>query len=112
MALERTTRAFVFRSDLSLAQMKQILDAGRQQKWVFGDSEWHGDYLGGSISPEAVARIYALKGDKRFHVGLRFVAEAGDPDGRSRLARAERTLLQEVIPVIKGRDVEPTEPLG
>jgi hypothetical protein len=53
-----------------------------------------------------------MKGDKRFHVGLRFVAEAGDPDGRSRLARAEGTLLQEVIPVIKGRDVEPTEPLG
>lgn len=112
MPLERTTRAFAFRSDLSLAQMKQLLDARRQRAWVFGDSEWHGDYLGGSISPEAIARIYATKSAGRFHVSLRFVAEAGDPNGRAGFLQAESILLQQILPAIEGRDIEPAELLA
>jgi hypothetical protein len=110
-ALERTTRGFTFQSDLSLAQMKQILEAGGKQMWVSGDSEWHGDYLGGSLSPEAVARIYPVKIPGRFHVSLRFVIEAGDPNCNAKLLQAEWILLKQVLPAIEGRDAQPAEPL-
>lgn len=112
MALERTTRAFAFQSPLSLAQMKQKLDVALQRPWLSGDSEWHGDYLGGSASPGAVARIYATNVSHRFHVDLRFVAEAVSPDGREEFLRAESILLRTVLPVIEAHDVEPSLPLG
>ena len=112
MSLERTTVAFVFNSDLSLAQMKNTLEAGGQQEWTFGDSEWHGDYLGAAISADAVARIYATRREDLFHASLRFVAEAGDAGGRAQLLEAQRTLLEEVLPLVHARDVRAVEPLG
>ncbi len=110
--LERTTLAFAFVSDLSLRQMKQILDARGLGAWVFGDSEWYGDYLGGSIAPRAVARIYALKYDRRFHLSLRLVTESDDARAKARLEEANQTVLEQVLPAIQGKDLRAVEPLG
>jgi hypothetical protein len=110
--LERTTLDFRFESDLPLAAMKRALSVPGQQEWVFGDSEWHGDYLGGSITPEAVARIYPTKRPDLFRVSLRFVSSAAEPNASARLREAERTLLDQVLAAIQARNIQPAEPMG
>ncbi len=112
MALQRTIVAFTFECDLSLAQMKRTLDAQCQREWTFGDSEWHRDYLGGRLTAEAVARIYAVRNGRTCHVDLRFVAEAADPEGKFKFLEAQHKLLEQVFPAIQGRNIQPAEPLG
>jgi hypothetical protein len=112
IALERTTLDFRFESNLPLAGMKSALSVPGQNEWVFGDSEWHGDYLGGSITPEAVARIYPTKRQTLFHVTLRFVTGAAEPNAEAKLREAERTLLDQVLPAIHARNIQPTQSLG
>lgn len=77
-----------------------------------GDSEWHGDYLGDNITPEAVARIYPTKRRTLFHVCLRFVTSAAEPNAVQKLREAERTLLDRILPAIHARNIEQAEPLG
>ncbi len=109
MALQRTTVACAFQSDLSLAQMKKVLDANWPQNWVFGDSELHSDYLGGRLTPEAVARIYVVKEINGFVVNIRFLAEAGDPNGKAKFTEAQRSFLERVLPLIHAHEVERAE---
>ncbi|MBZ5533482.1 MAG: hypothetical protein LAO20_18795 [Acidobacteriia bacterium] len=103
---------FRFESDLPLAGMKRALSVPGRHEWIFGDSEWHGDYLGGSITAEAVARIYPTKRQTLFHVSLRFVTGTGEPHAEAKLREAERALLDQVLPAIQARNAQPAEPLG
>jgi hypothetical protein len=112
IVLERTTLDFRFESDLPLAGMKRALSLAGKQEWIFGDSEWHGDYLGGSITPEAVARIYTTKRQDLFRVSLRFVTSAAEPNAEAKLREAERTLLDQVLPAIHARNIQPAEHMG
>lgn len=112
IALERTTLDFRFESDLPLAGMKRALSVPGQKEWVFGDSEWNGDYLGGNITPEAVARIYPTKRESLFHVTLRFVTGTAEPHAEANLREAERTLLDQILPAIQARNVQPAESMG
>ncbi|MGZ4843573.1 MAG: hypothetical protein ACXVK3_04605 [Candidatus Angelobacter sp.] len=112
IALERTTLDFRFESDLSLVEMKRALSVPGREEWVFGDSEWHGDYLGGSITPEAVARIYATRRTTLFHVSLRFVTSAAETNAVARMREAAQTLLGQILPAIHARNIKPVEPLG
>ena len=112
IALERTTLDFRFESDLPLSEMKRALFAATGEDWVFGDSEWHGDYLGGSVTPEAVVRIYPTKRTTLFHVCLRFVTSAAETNAVARMRKAERTLLDRILPAIHSHNVAQAEPLG
>ena len=110
LSLERSMSALEFRSGLSLAQMKQALEEAGKRPWHFGDSEWHGDYLGGSLSPQTVLRIYAMKGCYR--AVLRFVSETGDARAWEKFMGAQKLLLQTILPLIHAESIQPAEPLG
>ena len=112
IALERTTLDFRFESDLPFSEMRRALSAATREEWIFGDSEWHGDYLGGNITPEAVARIYPTKRETLFHVCLRFVTNAAEPNAIAKLHQAERTLQDQILPAIQARNIVKVEPLG
>lgn len=112
IALERTTLDFRFESDLPFVEMKRALTIATGEDWVYGDSEWYGDYLGGSITPEAVARIYPTKRTTLFHVCLRFVTSAAETNAVARMREAERTLLGQILPAIHAHNIQPAEPLG
>lgn len=103
----RTTRGWAFRSPLSLPEMKQRLDAAWATPWIVGDSEHLGDHLGGTLTPEGVARVYAVRDG--FVVNLRFVSLSGDVVAQ--LQAAEQRLLHEVLPLVEAQDVVATEPL-
>lgn len=113
IALERTTLGFRFESDLPLAEMKHVLSALKEdEEWAFGDSEWHGDYLGGSLTPEAVVRIYATKRSDLFNASLRLVTRAADENASAKLHQAERRFLDQILPAIQGRNVQQAVPVG
>ncbi len=112
IALERTTLDFRFESDLLFSEMRRALSVATREEWILGDSEWHGDYLGGNITPEAVARIYPTKRSTLFHVCLRFVASSAEPNAVQKLHEAARTLLDRILPAIQARNVQQAEPLG
>jgi len=111
-ALERTMLGYTFQSHLTLGRMKEVLGAKQPQKLILGDSEWHGDYIGWRVYPQAVTRIYALKSDANYNATLRFVTEAGDTEGRSRCLAAETFLREKLMPAVPGRNVQPAEPIG
>jgi len=98
---------WAFQSALSLLQMKAALDAGSDTPWTLGDSEHLGDYLGGRLTEQAVARIYVV--EDGFVVNLRFTSLAGDV--RLQRQDAERRLLGEILPLVLARDTTPTDPL-
>ena len=104
---DRTILGWAFRSPLSLDEMKKRLDEAGPKPWSDGDSAYHGDYLGGTLTAEAVARIYKLRDG--FVVNLRFFSEAGDPVAQ--LASATDDLLHRVLPLVEARDVRSTDPL-
>lgn len=112
IALEKTTLDICFESDLPLSEMKRALSVATSEEWVYGDSEWHGDYLGGTVTPEAVARIYPTKRRTLFHVNLRFVTSAAEPNAIAKLHEAERTFLDRILPAIHAHNIVQAEPLG
>ena len=90
--------------------MKAPLDAAFGRAWSWGDSAIHGDYLGGSITPEAVVRIYEV--DDRFVVELRFFSTAGSAAAAAeQLAQAEELLIGKVLPTIDAKDVKDADPM-
>ncbi|WP_437599754.1 hypothetical protein [Sorangium sp. So ce590] len=102
-----TTLAWSFKSDLSQDEMRRRLDERWPSAWAISDSDRHGDYLAGKLTPEAAARIY--EDGPRFVVHLRFYSAGGDV--RMQLLEAQQRLIVEVLPLVGARDVEPTEPL-
>ncbi len=103
----QTTLGFAFKCPLPLAEMKPRLDALGPTPWSEGDSERHGDYLGGKLTAEAVGRIYKMR--EGFVVNLRFFSTNGDP--LSQLAMAKERLLTKVLPAVEAREVKPADPL-
>jgi hypothetical protein len=87
--------------------MKATLDAASATPWVVGDSDHLGDYLGGRLTEQAVARIYTTQ--HGFSVTLRFTSLEGP--ARAQLEEAERKLLGEVMPLLDAYDVAETDPL-
>lgn len=102
-----TTGAWAFTSWLSLEQMKPHLEAASGVVWRDGDSAWHGDYLGGHLSEDSVARIYEVASGYVVH--LRFHCPLSDAP--ERLRRDEARLLEVVLPAICAEAVRATEPL-
>jgi hypothetical protein len=88
--------------------MKRELDRAWPARWTEGDSARLGDYLGGRLTAEAVARIYRT-GPSRYAVTLRFLSETGDPT--SQLEAAKRLLLEEVLPLVGAEEPTDCEPL-
>ncbi len=103
----QTTLGWRFKSSLSLVEMKKRLDMLGPNPWRDGDSGRHGDYLGGKLTEEAVARIYKV-GDG-FIVNLRFFSTQGEPV--SQLAISKERLVNQVLPATEARDVSPAAPL-
>lgn len=103
----QTTLGWIFKSSLSLVEMKKCLDVLGPKPWSDGDSERHGDYLGGKLTEEAVARIYKV-GDG-FIVNLRFFSMQGEPV--TQLAVSKERLINQVLPTVKARDVRLADPL-
>jgi hypothetical protein len=103
----QTTLGWAFRSSVSFDEMKRRLDSAGPQPWVVGDSAYHGDYLGGKLTPETFARIYEVQDG--FVVNLRLFSAEGDPI--SQLAKATDDLLKRVLPLVEARDIRSTDPL-
>ena len=99
--------AWSFHSELPLPAMKAKLDSKGPRPWQVGDSDRHGDYLGGTVSPEGVARIYQV--EEGFVVNLKFLSMDGD--ATAQLERATGRVLQDVLPAVGARDVKPTSPV-
>ena len=103
----QTIRGFAFESDLTLAKLKLRLRDVTGINWEDGDSAYHGDYLGGRLSAEAVVRIYSVK--IGYVANLRFYSKARD--AIAQLQGAESRLVNEILPAIGCRNARPCEPL-
>ena len=103
----RTTIGYAFKSPMSLSDMEQALKTGWPRPFEIGDSDRYGDYLGGRVSDEAVAKIYDVRGS--YVVNLAFASTHGDVP--TQLAAAKHALLNKVLPLLSARDVVEAEPL-
>lgn len=108
MTTSQTTRAWTFRSRHSLGEMKALLDAAWPQPWGIGDSAHLGDYLGGRLTEQAIARIYAMR-DGSYVVNMRFYSS--DPHVLPQLELATRRLLDQMLPQIEATQIHSTEAL-
>jgi hypothetical protein len=104
---EQARTAYAFTSGYSLDEMKVLLDAASPAPWMIGSSHYHGDYLGGRLTPEAIARIYRI-GDG-YVASLRFSSTRGD--AVAHFDAAKEQLLSRVLPLVGARDVRATEPI-
>ena len=103
-----TRKAWSITTPLAQGEMKARLDAAFGKAWSWGDSAVHGDYLGGTITPEAVVRIYEI--EERFVIELRFFSTAGSGAAAAeQLAQAEAMTLAKVLPAIAATDVQDAE---
>lgn len=102
-----TIHAWAFSSPYSLEAMKPHLEAASGVLWSDGDSAWHGDYLGGRLSKDSVARIYEVGLDYVVH--LRFLCPHAD--ALERLRRDETRLLEVLLPAVNAVNAHVTEPL-
>jgi len=98
---------WTFQSPLGLSQMKDALNPTPAGPWVLGDSEHLGDYLGGRLTEEAVARIYLVQAG--FLVNLLFTSPDGDV--KAQLQIAQQRLLDQVLPLLGALDITATDPL-
>ncbi len=103
----RTTLGWAFKSPLSMKEMEQKLKAW-PRPFEVGDSDRHGDYLGGKVTDEGVARVYDTRGGG-YLAELRFFSAGGDVRGQ--LDAAKDALLGRVLPLLMARDVAEAEPL-
>lgn len=108
MSNHQITLAWAFRSRHSLEQMRGLLDAAWPKPWSEGDSARLGDYLGGRLTEQAVARIYRVQ-DGGYVVNLRFYSLDNDP--LPQLELAKRQLLDQALPLIEATDVDSTDAL-
>ncbi|MBI4954009.1 MAG: hypothetical protein HY908_18445 [Myxococcales bacterium] len=100
-----TVLAWSFDSELgSRAMLKKLNELGLGA-WEEGDSAYH-DYLAGRLTKEGVVRIYAV--GAHHVVNLRFFWKEGD--AQAQLRAAKQVLLDQVLPALGARDVQPTEP--
>ena len=106
MTATRDPRAYEFRSDLSLAEMKNRLDAAWPSTWLERDSDTKPDSISGALTAEASARIFHLGGDL-FVVNLGFRSHGGD--AVAQLEQARRRLVDDALPIVGARDVKPGE---
>jgi hypothetical protein len=98
---------WTFSSPLRFSEIKSKLDAASEKPWVVGDSEHLGDYLGGRLTEEAIARIYTTQ--EGFAVNLRFTSLDGP--AKAQLEAAERKLLSEILPLIEAYEILESDPL-
>jgi hypothetical protein len=98
---------WTFQSPLGLSQMKDALNPTSVRPWVLGDSDHLGDYLGGRLREEAVARIYVVQAG--FLVNLLFTSLNGDV--RAQFQVAQQKLLEHILPLLGAIHVTPTDPL-
>jgi hypothetical protein len=98
---------WTFRSPLGFSQMKDALNPTPAPPWVLGDSEHLGDYLGGRLTEEAVARIYVVQDG--FLVNLLFTSLNGDVKAQFQVA--QQKLLEHILPLLGAIDITATDPL-
>lgn len=98
---------WTFQSRLGFSQMKDALNPTSARPWLLGDSEHLGDYLGGRLTEQAVARIYVVQAG--FLVNLLFTSLNGD--AKAQLQVAQQRLLEHVLPLLGALDVTATAPL-
>jgi len=87
--------------------MTDALNPTSARPWMLGDSEHLGDYLGGRLTEEAVARIYVVQAG--FLVNLLFTSLTGDV--KAQLQVAQQRLLENILPLLCASDVTATDPL-
>lgn len=106
MPIKREQLAWHFKSDLSLAQVKERLDAGWPRPWRVRDSDTKPDSISGPLTSESSARIFEW-GREAFVVNFYFESEEGDV--QAQLNEAKEKLLNGVLPLLQARDVHPCE---
>ncbi len=99
--------AYAFRSDLTLEDMLQVLNAPGSWQWREGDSAWYGDYLTASVKPNSV-KFYIYEDDDQFVLNLFFKARG--PQAIEEWERMHETMLEDILPSLGATEIEKTEP--
>lgn len=101
--------AYAFKSPLTPEKMLDTLNAVTPWKWVFGDSEWYGEYLATRpYQGYSKFRIFTEKDTYVFDIFYSF-----DDHGAEDLWDSQHSLIQnEILPSLGARDVRPTENYG
>jgi hypothetical protein len=114
--------AFRLRSQLSLAELLQLLRARTALEWIERDNDLWGEYVSAYVaSPKAFIKVFPPEGDDRYNVDVKFLDnELEEPEraakgflrrflddvAESPWERASKRLLQQVLPQIEATDVE------
>ena len=98
--------ALAFKSDLSLAQMFDRLNAAGPWQWIQRDSERFGDYLSTRDLP-GYSVVKIIEESDHFVANTRFESE--EPNADAELTALRETLVGRVLPSIGARDVTETD---
>lgn len=91
--------AHAFNCDLDLAEILGELRARTSFEWIERDSFFWGDYISAGVSPGVIAKIFIE--DPGYLIEIKF----RDDSLRGDWERAAGQVMDELLPLIGGRDV-------
>jgi hypothetical protein len=98
--------AYSFKTEMSLEQIFERLNAVGPWRWIVRDSEHWGDYLWARAAPYyASVKIYVEP--ELYVVQIKFESDA--PEALMELEALREMVLERVLPVINASDLTPTD---
>ncbi len=99
--------AYAFKSDMSLEEMRQHLNAQELWSWIERDSYWYGDYISALAERDYVMlKIYDFD-DQGFAIDIEF--KSNGLGAAKELADLQVKITGQVLPSIGAREVELTD---
>jgi hypothetical protein len=104
----RMDAALSYRSDLTLAQQLERLNAAGPYEWIERDSHWYPDYISTLAYPDyGFFKIFDAV-DGRFNLTIKLVTDRAIV--AAELAALLRTARESVLSVVAAEDIQKAEP--